>query len=387
MAAICRTILAINCTPEEQDSFRALLASKQIETRFADSSGTLIQLVSDANPDCVVIDCGHRDDSIANQIAELRADSSFASIPVIIFSTPNLNDVRSAALRAGANASVPKPVLEEEFTVELEVQMRFRRLQLDLHEQLELNQRLLSRLQADLALGQQVQQSFLPPNQLRTENFSLDARLIAGGDLSGDYFDYKLITPERLAIFLADVSGHGVASALLASRLKAYFDENYRRCHRPRLFLEQLNRVLIDLGEHYHIATAVCIHIDVMETEVIYANAGHRTVYWLDPESGRHAELAASGPAMGMFDEFELVENTRGFLPSRNRIVTFTDGLVEFKQLDGAWITEETFRDQVILPNATRPLSEYVDLLLAESRRLTQRDSWDDDVSILALDF
>jgi phosphoserine phosphatase RsbU/P len=350
-------------------------------------NGGMCEQVREAAPDCVFIDCSSNDCDNPEQIAEIRNDTDLESIPIIVLVGEGQKEKRNAALRAGANSYITKPIDQDELLVKLDVQMRFRRLQLDLRAQLDLNQRLLARLQADLALGQQVQQSFLPPNQLRTENFQLDARLIAGGDLSGDYFDYKLITPDRLAIFLADVSGHGVASALLASRLKAYFDENYRRCHRPRLFLEQLNRVLIDLGEHYHIATAVCIHIDVMETEVTYANAGHRTVYWLDPESGRHAELAASGPALGMFDEFELVEHTRGFLPSRNRLVAFTDGLVEFKQPDGTWITEEFYRDQVLLPASGKPLGEYVDTMLAESRRLTQRDCWDDDVSVLALDF
>ena len=386
MSATCRNILALDCSAEDQAALSTLLAELHIAAEYTDTPENLADLILETNPDCVLVNCC-KDESTARNIALVRENPRLDSVPIIVLCNPGSEKMRNAALEAGANNYLLKPVGENELAAMINVQMRFRGLQLDLHEQLNINQRLLARLQADLALGQQVQQSFLPPNQLRTENFQLDARLIAGGDLSGDYFDYKLITPERLAIFLADVSGHGVASALLASRLKAYFDENYRRCHRPRLFLEQLNRVLIDLGEHYHIATAVCMHIDVMETEVVYANAGHRTMYWIDPDSGRHTELAASGPAMGMFDEFELLEHTHGFLPSRNRLVMFTDGLVEFKRPDGEWITEDQFRDSMILPNSIKPLSEYVELLLAESRRLTQRESWDDDVSLLALDF
>jgi sigma-B regulation protein RsbU (phosphoserine phosphatase) len=269
----------------------------------------------------------------------------------------------------------------------LDVLIKLWRAQMELKEQFAINQNLLIRLKTDLALGQQVQKSFLPPYQMRTTNFDLEAGFIPSGDLSGDYFDYRLITPERLTIFLADVSGHGVASALLASRLKAFFDENFRRAHRPRLFLEQLNRVLIDLGDHYHIATAVCVYVDVMDTVVTYASSGHRSIYLLDTETGGHILLPATGPALGMFDEFEITEETHGFLPNRNRIVTYTDGLVEFKMDDGTWLTEEDFRDRFLLPGARDPLSKHVNDMLQGSQRLTGDGTWDDDVSLLAVDF
>ncbi|HES58187.1 MAG TPA: serine/threonine-protein phosphatase, partial [Firmicutes bacterium] len=188
-------------------------------------------------------------------------------------------------------------------------------------------------------------------------------------------------------IFLADVSGHGVASALLAGRIKAFFDENFRRTHRPRLFLEQLNQVLIDLGEHYHIATAVCLHIDVVETTMVYANAGHRTLYWLDTESDKYTLLPATGPALGMFDEFDITEVTHGFLPGRNRLVSYTDGLVEFKTRSDGWTTEDDFRKELLLPKRSMPLTEYFEELLEGSRQRTRSGEWDDDVSLLITDF
>ena len=48
-----------------------------------------------------------------------------------------------------------------------------------------------------------------------------------------------------------------------------------------------LNRVLIELGDHYHIATAVVGCIDVVDTVVTYANAGHRNLYWIDDFQNR----------------------------------------------------------------------------------------------------
>jgi sigma-B regulation protein RsbU (phosphoserine phosphatase) len=308
-------------------------------------------------------------------------------LPVIALNASDSGPRCAAAYRAGATADLRLPCDDDELLAKLETQLHLTQAYVTLLNDYVRKERRHAQLEADLELGQHVQESFLPPSQLRTGNFSLEARLMAGGDLSGDYFDYALLTPERLVVFLADVSGHGVASALLANRLKAFFDENIRSAHRPRLFMDQLNRVILDLGDHYHIATAVCVHIDVTESVITYASAGHRTMYWLDIDNGKHTELPATGPALGMFEVFEINEATRSFTPGRNRLVTYTDGLVEFKLAEDRWVTEEGFRDEVMLPNANLGIELYVSTLLARSRQLTGKDKWDDDVSLLVVDF
>jgi len=74
-------------------------------------------------------------------------------------------------------------------------------------------------------------------------------------------------------------------------------------------------------------------------------------------------------------------------MPGRNRLVAYTDGLVEFKLADDKWITEERFRDEVMLPNSDLRLAAYVTELLESSRRLTGGAKWEDDVSLLVADF
>ena len=249
----------------EQDSrdLAELLTHEDYRVTCPEPGDATVNRILEIEPDCLFIE-RHVDGVDAVEfIRMLRREPVLESVPIFLLTNSEDYPIHIEALKAGANVYLTKPYDRAELTTVLDVQMRLRRLQMELQEQLELNQALLMQLQADLSLGQQVQKSFLPQSKLLTDNFVLEAQLIPSGDLSGDYYDYRLITPDRLAIFLADVSGHGIASALLASRLKAFFDENYRRIHKPALFLEQLNRVMNDLGDHFHIATAVCVHIDV----------------------------------------------------------------------------------------------------------------------------
>jgi len=379
-------VLILANRKEEQSALVKVLADHGYIVTCLDPSSSFPPHIDRNSCDCILVEqqCGEMD--CVSLIKRIREQQPLETLPVLLLAD-NKSNYYADAFHAGASGDIALPWREDQLLAKIEVQLKLRDACQRLKTQLENNRRQHAQLQADLALGQQVQQSFLPPSQLRTEYFSLEARLFAVGDLSGDYFDYALLTPQRLVVFLADVSGHGIASALLANRLKAFFDENARSAHRPRLFMERLNRIILDLGDHYHIATAVCLHIDIAETVITYASAGHRTMYWLDTDDVAFTELPATGPALGMFKEFEINEINRGFMPGRNRLVAYTDGLVEFKLADDKWITEERFRDEVMLPNSDLRLAAYVTELLESSRRLTGGAKWEDDVSLLVADF
>lgn len=382
-----RRVLILANDKGEKQALVGLLQGEGYRVDCRSPEDAFPPVIPNADYDCVLVEDSFGDMDCAALADYIRKQHPLELLPVLLLSQQAAAGGCAEALKAGVTAALAASEDNQALVAGIEVQLQISQAYRELKHQLESNLRQQAQLQADLALGQQVQQSFLPPSQLRTEYFSLEARLFAGGDLSGDYFDYALLTPERLVVFLADVSGHGIASALLANRLKAFFDENARSAHRPRLFMERLNRIILDLGDHFHIATAVCVHIDIAESVITYASGGHRTMYWLDTDDGSYTELPTTGPALGMFKEFEINEVNRGFMPGRNRLVAYTDGLVEFKLANDKWITEEKFRDEVMLPNVELRLASYVTELLESSRKLTGNTSWDDDVSLLVVDF
>jgi serine phosphatase RsbU (regulator of sigma subunit) len=308
-------------------------------------------------------------------------------LPQILYIGVSDGAQRAELLADGAVCVFETSATPHEIALQTDAVVRQRQRLLEGTEELAESHDLLAQLQADLRLGARIQQSFLPPLSINTPAFSLEARIQASWTLSGDFFDYKFITPERLAVFIADISGHGVASALLASRLKAFFDEHYRNARRPARTLELLNHMLIELGEHQQFATAVLLCLDVSEGSLIYANAGHRTLYLLDREQGHYTPLASSGPALGLFEDCEMAERDFSFLPRRKRLVAYTDGLVEFKShTHGEWVSEEEFIDQLILPNMHMPIAGFTDAVFSGSLRLSGGEKWDDDVCLVVVD-
>jgi serine phosphatase RsbU (regulator of sigma subunit) len=338
-------------------------------------------------PDCLIIYLDDDSSLLSEHIKALASAGELQNVPLI-----GIRPMHGAydALQAVNNGvvqilSLPleRGVLEANVRGQIREQGRVQTLRRELQQ----NTRMFSELQEDLQLGQNVQQSLLPPARLHSEHFQLESALLPSGQLCGDYQDYRLLGPGRLAVFQADVSGHGVASALIASRLKAYFDDNCDAMTDPAQFMRNLNLVLLNFGEHYQIATAVCLLVDLDTRLVRAANAGHRTTYWFNREGSEHIEIASSGPALGMFENYEITSVELPIAWQRNRMVIFTDGLIEFKQDDHRWVSEESFRDSILRRGLEGPLAAYAESLLRKSHELSETGTWQDDVSLIVIDF
>ena len=368
----------------------------------AEGRAMLLDLLAQAGYRAAAVDTG---DGLGQSLLELKpqlvlAGQAVASLPwhtllsgadpagapAVIVTGLLSGAARAGALGSGATVALGEGARAGELLAQVEALLRRRADRLADAMDAEAGREVLEQVRADLELGAKIQQSFLPPLSIRTPAFALEAKLQASWTLSGDFFDYKFITPERLAVFIADISGHGVASALLASRLKAFFDEHYRNARRPARTLEQLNRMLIELGEHQQFATAVLLCIDVSEGSLVYANAGHRTLYLLDREQGHYTSLPSSGPALGLFEDCEIGERDFTFLPRRKRLVAYTDGLVEFKTRAGDdWVSEELILDQLILPALAKPTAEFTQAVFDGSLQLSG-GHWEDDVCLVVVD-
>ena len=137
-------------------------------------------------------------------------------------------------------------------------------------------------LEEDLRAGRHVQRSLLPPNPFVAHGIHADYQLHASLYLSGDLVDYFELQPGWFFFYILDVSGHGVASALITILLRNEMNRLRRDWHlgmdetieHPHLVLLHLNALLqqSDLGKH---ATIWLGLLDVRMKTLSYANAGH----------------------------------------------------------------------------------------------------------------
>lgn len=133
------------------------------------------------------------------------------------------------------------------------------------------------RIQRDVNRARRIQQALLPPEHYQP--FNRHSRMAfcyhPESSVGGDHFDYRPLDDRRLAVLLADVSGHGMSAAFITGLVKTTFEMCGQDALAPAKFMARLNDVLCRFTPADSFATAVYVVYDVVDRRMRYANAGH----------------------------------------------------------------------------------------------------------------
>lgn len=225
------------------------------------------------------------------------------------------------------------------------------------------------RLRRDLALAAEVQRRLLPPHPPTNAVATLAAFTLAARTIGGDYYDFVNVDEDRLGIVIADVSGKGIAAALLMSvvqtALRVISSE-------PDLTLVQLtarmNHVLYQSTSAAKYATFFYARLDRRTGRLRYVNAGHNPPYLMRRDFGalEIIELRTGGTVLGLFPESEYEEGEIQ-LRAGDLLVAFTDGVPEALNAAGEEFGEE--RLKVVMQNAAGKPAPDVSSQLSQAVR------------------
>ena len=187
--------------------------------------------------------------------------------------------------------------------------------------------RRLAVIDGELSIARQIQSSILPQAMPRVAGLTLAARYRPMSAVAGDFYDFVEIDRHQLGVLVADVSGHGVPAALIASMVKVALAAQRERADQPAAVLAGLNETLWDqLGGQY--VTAAYLFIDTRSALMRYAAAGHPYMVHLTHGGQDVREIEKNGLALGFmrdarYEELELP------LETGDRLLLYTDGLTE----------------------------------------------------------
>ncbi|MFV2067037.1 MAG: SpoIIE family protein phosphatase [Pirellulales bacterium] len=201
-----------------------------------------------------------------------------------------------------------------------------------LHDQA-LKQRALHR---DLELAHRVQQGFIPSELPRLPGYHFFHYYVAANQVGGDYFDYVRLSGDRLAVVVADVSGKGVAAALLMAKLSG--EVRYRLAHEPDLAqaVGQINASMTRRDWEDRFVTFAVAVIDPKGDQLAVVNAGHMAPL-LRRACGTVETIGEEGAGLplGVIDDGQYV-TTRHHLAPGDCVALFTDGISEAMNAEGA---------------------------------------------------
>ncbi len=157
-------------------------------------------------------------------------------------------------------------------------------------------------IQKELQIAQQIQTSILPREVPRLPGFDIAARYLPMSAVAGDFYDFLAPKPNQLGILIADVTGHGVPAALIASMLKVAFTSQAPHAQDPARVLSGLNKALCGKFEE-HFVTAAYLYADLDARTIRYAGAGHPPLLVSSRSNGLAQSIEQNGFFLGMFPE------------------------------------------------------------------------------------
>jgi phosphoserine phosphatase RsbU/P len=258
------------------------------------------------------------------------------------------------------------------------------------HRTLAREERLLA-INKELQIANQIQSSILPREVPRLAGLEIVARYLPMSAVAGDFYDFLVVDNRRIGILVADVTGHGVPAALIASMLKVAFAGQTAHAEDPARILAGLNRALCGKFEE-HFVTAAYVFVDLDKFVLRYAGAGHPPLL-LAPRTNVHGresesrEVEANGLMLGLFPE-ATYSSTEIPLDPGDRVLLYTDGILE--AMNSAREEFGKSRLKNFLAASSSSASHLADALLFELRRWSGAEAQrthDDDITLLILDF
>lgn len=247
------------------------------------------------------------------------------------------------------------------------------------------DQRELAVVEGEMAMARAIQSAILPHAPPAVRDLVIDVRYVPARSVAGDIYDFLPLDDHRLALLVADVTGHSVPAALIASMVKVAFSSQLPHADAPGRVLAEMNRVLCGHFEGRFV-TAACVFLDADRPVVRYSLAGHPPPLLLKGSTGEIIELREGGLVLGLFPDATYPTGEITF-DRGDRVLLYTDGVTEARDGSGAWFGDHELRT-FIASHRDRSPGEFLDALMAHLRRWSGRSSgpFEDDLTIVAVE-
>ena len=399
-----QTILVVDDTRANRELLERRLSRHGYRVELAEDGEAALRLVGERTFDAILLDVMMPGINGLDVLRELRRAHAATDLPIIMATAKDASEDVVEAMQAGANDYVTKPLdfpvvlarLATQLSLKTSVK-QIRRLERGLEERNRELQAANAQLRADLDAAARVQTALLPVIDERIPGYGFHWVFKPSAALGGDMFNVFRLDEDHAGLYILDVSGHGVAAALLSvtvSRFLSATPDASSMIWRPRAEgagyeLERPANVADRLSKRFpfdrvtsQYFTMIYGVLDLRTHTLTYVLAGHPNLIHLP--AGRPARvLESSGYPVGVSEE--AYEEYEVKLGPGDRLLAHSDGLTE-----AMGPGQELFEQRRVLEALDAARHVSIGSSLAEmSRRV---DEWtgpgarQDDLSMLLLE-
>lgn len=244
------------------------------------------------------------------------------------------------------------------------------------------SEQLLFTIQKELLLAKRIQKKLLPNDMFTYKSVRIHSVYRPMAEVGGDLFDIIILSQNRIRIFLADATGHGVEAALVTMLIKSELEGIKTESESPAMLLSAINNTVHQKYSSLSLFfSCIVADINLENRKLVYASAGHPDQYLADTDSV--TVLPKTGKLVGVLGNQIYEEKTLDFFQG-NRLLLFTDGLFEEFNL-----SDEEYGENAVLSilkqNLTEDISRTVQLIQEDLGKFLGTSVIQDDITIIGI--
>lgn len=389
-------ILIVDDSEDIRILLKRILVSAGHDVFEAASGDDAISLAGEVKPDLVLLDIVMPGIDGYGVCEALKQRYPSMDMPVIFLSAKTDAADRVRGLEIGGSDYITKPFDKAEVLARVENHLKIRRLTGELirtNKELTDKQRALDE---DLKAAAGIQRSLMPREIPNIKNLSVAWKFMPSHMIGGDIFNIFRLDENHFGLYMVDVSGHGVQSALvtvsvsqmlqpdsgIATKRKTETPPGYQIVP-PRSVLETLDAEYpLERFDKYF--TIVYMVIDTASGALAYSNAAHPSPVVLRYD-GTIELLDKGGTIIGLGGLVPFEEG-RKTLKAGDRVVLYTDGVVEYRNKEGEFFGEERFY-AILASLRQAPINDMLDGILASMNDFGMGKEYQDDITLIALEY
>lgn len=388
-------ILIVDDTPANLQVLAGMLKDRGYKVRPVPSGKLALLATRRDPPDLILLDINMPEMNGYEVCEQLKADPGLVRVPVIFISalTEQLDKVKAFA--TGGVDYITKPFQMEELHARVETHLKLRQLQIELEETNARLQKSNARMSRDLNAAARIQETFLPRQSPRISGTDFAWIYRPCEELAGDGLNVIPLCDGNVGLYILDVSGHGVASALLSVTMSRLLSppsdpSSILIQHReagngfsitpPAEVAGHLNRLFPFDTVAEQLTTMVYGILNTISGEFRFVSAGHPGPVHL-PAASPPVILESQGFPIGLTDD--AYQERSVYLKTGDRLYLYSDGVTEAMNHAGKQFGIGRVL-QAIEKGRSGPLQESITQLMNEIAEWHGYEKPQDDISIVA---
>jgi phosphoserine phosphatase RsbU/P len=380
MNADTKTVLLVDDAPTNIQVVNSILKDTY-KIRIATNGAKALDIANQLPaPDLILLDVMMPEMDGYEVCSRLKSADNTRDIPVIFLTGQTEIEDETKGFELGAVDYIHKPFSPAVVKARVHTHLVLRGIREQLANQ-------LLTIRREMETARQIQLSILPREIPSVAGLDIAARYFPMTSVAGDFYDFIRIDEKRIGILVADVSGHGMPAALIASMLKIALGAQTSCALDPARVLAGLNESLCGKFQG-HFVTAAYLLVDTEKQSLSYAGAGHPPLILRDQSAGNTRAIEENGLFLGFFPQATYTAVDMPFKDG-DWAVLYTDGIMETTNPSEEQFGEDRLK-LFLQSNGELSAGQFVDSLLDELWRWSDKASGreqEDDLTLMAIHF